>query len=35
MTYVSHEGSRPIRFRWQLDHALPADVYHYAKATAG
>jgi hypothetical protein len=35
MTYVSHEGSRPIRFHWRLEYALPADVYHYAKATVG
>ncbi|GAB3405061.1 DUF3427 domain-containing protein [Flindersiella endophytica] len=35
MTYVSHQGSRPIRFHWRLRHALPADVYHYAKATVG
>ncbi|TDD01321.1 DUF3427 domain-containing protein [Nonomuraea deserti] len=35
MRYVSHEGERPIRFVWQLDHALPPEVFHYAKATAG
>ncbi|MEU4232008.1 DUF3427 domain-containing protein [Nonomuraea sp. NPDC026600] len=35
MRYVSHEGERPIRFVWRLDHPLPPDVFHYAKATAG
>jgi superfamily II DNA or RNA helicase len=35
MCYVSHEGERPIRFVWRLDHPLPPDVFHYAKATAG
>ncbi|MER6946720.1 DUF3427 domain-containing protein [Nonomuraea sp. NPDC000554] len=35
MRYVSHEGERPIRFLWRLDHPLPPDVFHYAKATAG
>ncbi|GAA2865765.1 hypothetical protein GCM10020220_063850 [Nonomuraea rubra] len=33
--YVSHEGERPIRFVWRLKHALPPEVFHYAKATAG
>jgi hypothetical protein len=31
MTYVSHTGERPMRIIWQLDHALPADVFHAAK----
>ncbi|MEV0148632.1 MULTISPECIES: DUF3427 domain-containing protein [unclassified Nonomuraea] len=35
MRYVSHEDERPIRFVWRLDHALPPEVFHYAKATAG
>ncbi|QFY13167.1 DUF3427 domain-containing protein [Nonomuraea phyllanthi] len=35
MHYVSHEGERPIRFVWRLDHPLPAEVFHYARATAG
>ncbi|MCO5973349.1 DUF3427 domain-containing protein [Actinoallomurus soli] len=35
MTYKSHEGERPMRIRWQLAHELPADVFHYAKVTAG
>ncbi|MEV4580246.1 DUF3427 domain-containing protein [Nonomuraea jabiensis] len=35
MRYVSHEGERPIRFVWRLDHPLPPEVFHYAKATAG
>ncbi|MEV5708639.1 DUF3427 domain-containing protein [Actinoallomurus sp. NPDC052274] len=35
MTYRSHDGERPMRIRWQLAHELPADVFHYAKVTAG
>ncbi|MEV4568569.1 DUF3427 domain-containing protein [Nonomuraea sp. NPDC049419] len=35
MRYVSHEGERPVRFTWRLDHRLPPEVFHYAKATAG
>jgi hypothetical protein len=35
MKYVGCEGDRPIRFRWRLAHALPADVFRYAKVTAG
>ncbi|WP_327587896.1 DUF3427 domain-containing protein [Nonomuraea sp. NBC_00507] len=35
MRYVSHAGERPIRFVWRLNHPLPPDVFHYAKATAG
>ncbi len=31
MTYVSHTGERPMRILWQLDHALPADVFRAAK----
>lgn len=35
MQYVSHEGERPIRFVWRLEHPLPPEVFHYAKTTAG
>jgi superfamily II DNA or RNA helicase/HKD family nuclease len=35
MTYESHERDRPVRFVWKLSHSLPADVFHYARATAG
>lgn len=35
MTYVDCEGDRPVRFRWRLERPLPADVFHYAKVTAG
>lgn len=35
MTYVSHSGSRPVRFTWRLTNPLPADVFHGAKVTAG
>lgn len=31
MSYLSHTGERPMRILWQLDHALPADVFHAAK----
>ncbi|MFC1443127.1 PIN-like domain-containing protein [Streptacidiphilus sp. N1-10] len=29
--YISHEGSRPMRVLWQLDHPLPTDVWSYAR----
>ncbi|MGK5554035.1 DUF3427 domain-containing protein, partial [Actinomadura kijaniata] len=35
MTYVSHEGERPMRILWELTHPLPADVFHYAKVSTG
>ncbi|ROO82944.1 superfamily II DNA or RNA helicase [Actinocorallia herbida] len=35
MTYLSHEGERPMRILWELRNAMPADVFHYAKVTAG
>ncbi|MGK5112018.1 DUF3427 domain-containing protein [Geodermatophilus sp. CPCC 205506] len=31
MSYLSHAGERPMRILWQLEHALPADVFHAAK----
>ena len=31
MTYLSHTGERPMRILWQLDYALPADVFHAAR----
>jgi superfamily II DNA or RNA helicase len=31
MSYVSHTGERPMRILWQLEHALPADVFHAAR----
>ncbi|MEU7907896.1 DUF3427 domain-containing protein [Actinoplanes sp. NPDC049118] len=34
MTYVSHTGDRPMRIQWQLEHALPADVFHAARVIA-
>ncbi|WP_344451890.1 DUF3427 domain-containing protein, partial [Actinocorallia aurantiaca] len=34
MTYVKHEGEKPMKILWELEHALPADVFHYAKVTA-
>ncbi|MFG1856041.1 DUF3427 domain-containing protein [Actinomadura geliboluensis] len=35
MTYLSHEGERPMRILWELARPLPADVFHYAKVNAG
>ncbi len=35
MTYESHSGERPMSIRWRLAHELPAEVFHYAKVTAG
>lgn len=35
MTCLSDEGERPVRFRWELRHPLPPDVFHCAKVTAG
>jgi superfamily II DNA or RNA helicase/HKD family nuclease len=32
--YVSHEGSKPIRFRWKLQFPIPADVLVKAKVIA-
>lgn len=33
--YRSHKGDRPIAFVWELDHALPADLYtSFAAAVA-
>ncbi|MFD8725531.1 DUF3427 domain-containing protein [Streptomyces sp. NPDC059629] len=34
-TYVGHEGSKPMAITWQLDHALPADVWSYSAIAAG
>jgi hypothetical protein len=31
MSYVSHTDERPMRILWQLDHALPADVFAVTK----
>lgn len=33
--YVSHRSERPIEIQWRLDHELPADVFHAARAVAG
>lgn len=32
--YVSHEGSRPIQFVWELDRPMPTDLYLAAKAVS-
>lgn len=31
MSYLSHIGERPMRILWNLQHALPADVFHAAR----
>jgi hypothetical protein len=31
MDYRSHTGERPMRILWELQHALPADVFATAK----
>ncbi len=33
--YQSHQGERPIEIMWRLERALPADVFHSARAVAG
>jgi hypothetical protein len=35
MQYLDHEGERPMHIRWKLANELPADVFRYAKVTAG
>ncbi|MGO1676784.1 MAG: DUF3427 domain-containing protein [Brevibacterium yomogidense] len=32
--YVSHQGSKPIQFVWELDRPMPTDIYLAAKAVA-
>lgn len=34
-TYVSHEGSRPMRVTWRLTHPLPPALLHAARIVAG
>ncbi len=34
MTYVSHQGERPIALTWKLNHALPSDFYNTASVVA-
>ncbi len=33
-TYVSHEGSRPVAFRWRLDRPMPTEFYETARVVA-
>ncbi|GLY81124.1 DUF3427 domain-containing protein [Actinoallomurus iriomotensis] len=35
MHYQDHEGERPLHIHWKLANDLPADVFRYAKVTAG
>ncbi|MGM0385469.1 MAG: DUF3427 domain-containing protein [Actinomycetota bacterium] len=32
--YVSHRGEKPIEIVWRLRHAMPADMFHVARAAA-
>ncbi|MFD9000564.1 DUF3427 domain-containing protein [Streptomyces sp. NPDC059582] len=34
-TFVEHAGSKPMAITWQLEHALPADVWTYAAIATG
>jgi superfamily II DNA or RNA helicase/HKD family nuclease len=34
-TYVKHTGSKPMAITWDLQHALPADVWTYSAIAAG
>jgi len=34
-TYVSHTGDRPIAITWQLQNAMPLDVFTAARVAAG
>ncbi|MDO9457256.1 DUF3427 domain-containing protein [Nocardioides sp.] len=34
MTYVSHQGEKPIALTWKLEHALPSDFYNAASVVA-
>ena len=35
MRYVSHQGERPLRIVWRLEHDLPAELFVLAKVAAG
>ncbi|MEV5828753.1 DUF3427 domain-containing protein [Spirillospora sp. NPDC052242] len=35
MTYIQHDGERPMRIIWELAYPLPAEVFHYAKVNSG
>jgi hypothetical protein len=35
MTYMQHNGDRPMRILWRLASLLPADVFHAARVAAG
>ncbi len=34
MTYVSHQGERPIALTWRMAQALPSDFYNAAAVIA-
>jgi hypothetical protein len=33
--YVNHEGERPMRITWALDHPMPGDWFQQVKIAAG
>lgn len=35
VTYSGHEGERPMRIVWRLEHAMPAELFQEAKVVAG
>ncbi|MDW7712495.1 MAG: DUF3427 domain-containing protein [Deferrisomatales bacterium] len=35
VSYVRHEGERPMRIVWRLRHAMPAELFQEAKVVAG
>jgi hypothetical protein len=35
MDYTQHNGERPMKIVWRLQHRLPADVFHDARVAAG
>lgn len=35
VSYVSHEGERPIAITWQLEHPMPTDFFNSATVAAG
>ena len=34
ITYQHHNGDRPMRILWRLQHPLPADIFHAARVVA-
>jgi len=32
--YVSHEGEKPVRFTWRLQHQMPTELFESARSVA-